>query len=107
MTVVSSAVPDSGTPVLVEVRDTAVADAAAVVVASGQAEVTAAPGSDVLARVSIEVDAALVVAGSLTVFAHVAAGGAGEVSAGDLISVQSYPVTAATAELVVAVVRVG
>mgnify|MGYP001592141190 CR=1 FL=1 len=106
--------PAPGTPLRVEVRDTTTQDAAAVVLARVDTTTedpdVAVPGAPagLLATVQVEVpDAPATPAADLTVFAHVSTNGGEEVTAGDLLTVQSYPATADTAELQVEVVRIG
>lgn len=101
--------PAAGTPVVIEVRDTSLMDVRSVTVDSIRTQVGASTqedGSDpdALAVAEFEVPQELVVAGSLTVFAHVEVSGTSDLVPGDLLTVQSYPVTAS--ELTVEVVRI-
>jgi uncharacterized lipoprotein YbaY len=78
--------PPAGSPVRVELRDTSYADAPAVTLASGTAQVT---DGDPFARVELEVDR---VPDGTTVWAHVDVDGDGRVSSGDFITMASWPV---------------
>ncbi len=103
--------PPAGTPLVVEVRDTALMDVPSVTVGRVETRVDA-PGGDAvepgcLATTALEVADDLVAAGSLTVFAHVAVGGTESVSPGDFVTVQSYPVEPGVEEAAVEVVKVG
>lgn len=108
--------PADGTPVVIELRDSSLMDVAAVRVDGVQARVgepaagvgeTVPFAPDPLAVAQLEAPDDLVEAHALTVFAHVLAAGTPEVAAGDFLTVQSYPVTPATPDLVVEVVRIG
>jgi uncharacterized lipoprotein YbaY len=82
--------PPAGAPVIVQVRDTSLADAPAVVLGTSVAAI--AGGSDpCLARLVVDVDR---LGPSLTVWAHVDVDRDGRVSRGDYVSVQSFPVPA-------------
>ena len=91
-------VPEPGAPVQVEVRDTSVADAGAVVVAAatepvGERLSTATRALLAERTFDLPDDGA---PQDWTVWVHVQATGATGPSAGDWITVQSYPVTSAT-----------
>jgi hypothetical protein len=88
--------PPAGSPVRVEVRDTARADAEAPLLAEATAEV--APGdSPVLATVEVGPEAALGPPSRPTVFVHVDVDRDGALSAGDLITTASFPLSPAAA----------
>ena len=122
--------PADGTPLVIDVRDTSLMDVAATSVSNRVTTVGTTPdatetdgslgrddvpqgtgqGPDAdapLAVVRLEVPDDLVSAQALTVFVHVETTGAREVSAGDLLTVQSYPVHADSNEITVEVVRIG
>ena len=81
--------PVDGTPVHVEIRDVSLADAAAVVLATGDGVTSGAP--DWSADVAVDVPA--VPAGTAaTVWARVAVSGAASTSRGDWITMESFPV---------------
>ena len=103
--------PAAGTAITIEVRDTSLADLAAVTVV--HLEEPVAPGdltppgpSTPLATVPIELPDDLVERNILTGFAHVRVAGLAEVTSGDLLSVQSYPNTPGDTELVIEVVQI-
>jgi uncharacterized lipoprotein YbaY len=80
--------PPAGAPVIVQVRDTGLADAPATIL--GEARGTVAGGrSDSLATVEINVAA---ISSTTTIWAHVDVDGDGRVSQGDYVTTQSYPV---------------
>jgi uncharacterized lipoprotein YbaY len=79
--------PPPGTPVHVELRDTSVADAAAVVVAS--ADTVVAGTGPQLATVRLPAAHA---SSRLTVWAHADVTRSGDVSVGDYVTTQSHPV---------------
>jgi uncharacterized lipoprotein YbaY len=81
-----------GSPMRVELRDTSFADAPAVVVKKIE---TTVPKTGRTTSVSMPMDLTTVPDGS-TVWAHVDVDRDGRVSKGDLISVESYPVTSTT-----------
>lgn len=114
--------PADGTPVVIDVRDTSRMDVAAtsvnrVVTSVGalppepDAGPEAAPERDdipeALTIAELEVPDDLVDAGALTVFVHVEAAGSEQITAGDLLTVQSFPVVTGADELVVEVIRIG
>lgn len=80
--------PPAGAPVLVQVRDTSLQDAAAVVLARARGTVGAGR-DDAIARVELEADWS---APSPEVWVHVDADGDGRVSTGDYLTTQSHPV---------------
>ena len=82
--------PPPGTPVRVELRDTSLADAPAVVLARAEGVVSDEPGQ-CLTTVELESDAQRPTAG-LTVRAHVPVAGSESVSPGDYVTMQSHPV---------------
>ena len=82
-----------GSRLRVELRDTSFADAPAVVVTKVDDDRARRPGRTT--SVSVPMDVTTVPDGS-TVWAHVDVDRDGRVSKGDLISVESYPVTATT-----------
>jgi uncharacterized lipoprotein YbaY len=86
LTVNSSEPLPPGTPLRVEIRDTSQADAAAVIVAS---QTTRVPASGDAITVSIALER---VPDGSTVWAHADLDGDGRVSAGDFITMESYPV---------------
>ena len=90
--------PREGSPVRVEVRDTARADALAPLLAEARSEV--GPGaSPELATVAVDVPAASLARTSRpTVFVHVDVNGDGAISAGDYITTGSHPVAPADGE---------
>ena len=79
--------PPPGTPVHVELRDTSLADAPAVVVAAADAVVQPGGGPQ-LATVEL---AAGRPASGLTVWAHADVDASGDVSVGDFVTTQSHP----------------
>ncbi len=81
--------PADGTPVHVEIRDVSLADAPASVLAAGDGVTSGAPGWS--ADVAVDLPASLPVGGSIAVWARVAASGAESTSAGDWITMQSFP----------------
>jgi uncharacterized lipoprotein YbaY len=81
-----------GSPVRVELRDTSFADAPAVLAKRVERTV---PKTGRTTSVSVPIDVAKVPEGS-TVWAHIDVDRDGRVSKGDLISVESYPVTSST-----------
>jgi uncharacterized lipoprotein YbaY len=81
-----------GSPLRVELRDTSFADAPAVVVKKVE---TTVPKTGRTTSVSVSMEVTTIPDGS-TVWAHVDVDRDGRVSKGDLISVESYPVTATT-----------
>jgi uncharacterized lipoprotein YbaY len=83
--------PPVGTPVVVEVRDVALADAPSVTVAAAGS--TAGAGAGPVASVELDVDDGLVGGGHrLAVWARCAASGAEQTAAGDWITMESIPV---------------
>ena len=92
LTVNSSEPLPAGTPLRVEVRDTSQADAAAVIVAS---RTTTVPASAEPITVSIALER---VPDGSTVWAHADVDGDGRVSAGDFITMESYPVKTSGSE---------
>src|SRR5215217_5051489 len=88
--------PPLGSPLRVEVRDVAMADAAATVLCAAEARVgpgqLVALGPFVLAQVSCEFQEP---PGMGIVWAHVDVDGDGRVSVGDYITKESYPLPAA------------
>jgi uncharacterized lipoprotein YbaY len=82
-----------GCPLRVEVRDTSLADAPAVLV--GRVEVAVAAGR--ATAVTLPVEPADLPDGA-TIWAHVDVDRDGRVSRGDFLSMESYPVTAASAQ---------
>ncbi|HUR81517.1 MAG TPA: hypothetical protein VM733_12175 [Thermoanaerobaculia bacterium] len=81
-----AAKPRAGAPVIVQIRDAGLQDAAATTLA--EARVTAG-GGEVVARAQIECDAQH---GYPIVWVHVDVDEDGRVSRGDFITTQSYPV---------------
>ncbi|MBI4876325.1 MAG: YbaY family lipoprotein [Acidobacteria bacterium] len=95
--------PPVGAPVLVQVRDTALQDAPARILAAARG-VVEGPSSAALAIVRFDL---YETGAELTVWAHVDVDGDGRVSSGDYITTQSYPLPAGPEpRLRVAVVRV-
>ena len=86
VTITSDTTLPAGKPVRVEVRDTSVADAAAIVVTSQTARV---PPSGEPLVVTLQLDR---VESGYTIWAHVDTDSNGRVSKGDLITMESYPV---------------
>jgi hypothetical protein len=90
--------PPAGSPVRVEVRDTARADAEAPLVAEATSEV-ASGDSPVLATVEVSPAAsALAPPSRPTVFVHVDVDRDGALSAGDFITTSSFPLSSPAAE---------
>ena len=75
--------PPAGAAVIVQVRDAAVADEASQLLGE-----TRATWSGAVARMQVDCD----MSGSPIVFVHVDVDGDGEISTGDYITMQSYPV---------------
>lgn len=80
--------PPRGAPIVVEVRDTGLADAPPITVGQGLGTVRKARG-DALDMVQVEVTA---LPRHATIWAHVDVDRDGSVGRGDFISMQSYPV---------------
>jgi hypothetical protein len=99
--------PEPGVPVHVEVRDTSIADAGSVIVASATGEVATGPPRSAGAHASRGFDERVPLAQLLldlpdegspqdwSVWAHVQTAGGGGLQRGDWITVQSYPVSLA------------
>jgi hypothetical protein len=79
--------PPDGVPVIVQLRDAALADASSVTLA--EARVTTRAEGDVLARAQLVFDGET---RHLIVWVHVDCDGSGDVSVGDYITMQSYSV---------------
>ena len=88
LTLVSADRLPSGKPLRVEIRDTSVADAPAILV---EAVDDAVPASAAREDVTLTISLDQVPDGS-TVWVHVDADGDGRVSRGDFITMESYPV---------------
>ncbi|HYH09563.1 MAG TPA: hypothetical protein VEK11_21120 [Thermoanaerobaculia bacterium] len=86
--IAAAGAPPEGAAVVVQVRDAAVADEASVLL--GEARAT---WSGVVARVQVDAE----LTGAPIVFVHVDCDGDGEISKGDYITMQSYPVGTAGA----------
>lgn len=92
----------AGLPLRVEVRDTSLADAAAVTIAAGEALLTEAGET----TVPLDIPEEALAAAELSVFAHAGPDPAW-VAAGDYLTVQHYPVSAAVPVVEVEVVLIG
>jgi uncharacterized lipoprotein YbaY len=92
----------AGSRLRLELRDTSFADAPAVVVKKIETTVPKTKGTT---SVSVSMDVATIPDGS-TVWAHIDVDRDGRVSSGDLISVESYPVTQATRQLTIRLKKV-
>jgi uncharacterized lipoprotein YbaY len=79
----------AGSPVRVEIRDTSLADAPAVLL---QRATVAVPATGRTSTVPLTIDLAAVPDGT-TVWVHIDVDRDGRVSKGDYVSVESYPVT--------------
>lgn len=86
--------PGPGTPLRVEVRDGSVADGAATIVAAADEAVAQEGESAELGELVLDVPDD-VAPRDCTVWAHVRAAGGEQVTAGDWITVQSYPASPA------------
>lgn len=84
----------AGSPVKVEIRDTSVADAPAIVLHQLRAAVPVATRTMTL---PVKLNLASIPEGT-TVWVHVDTDRDGRVSKGDLVSVESYPVTSAPSQ---------
>ena len=91
-----------GSQLKVELRDTSFADAPAVV---GKKLDTTVPKTRATTSVSMKMDVTTVPDGA-TIWAHIDVDRDGRVSSGDLISVESYPVTQATRQLTIRLKKV-
>jgi len=83
--------PPSGSPIIVQVRDTTLQDAPSQVLGEVRGFVAGGEG-DLLARVQLPVDVPR--PQGKTIWAHVDVDGDGRVSRGDYITVRSYPIPA-------------
>lgn len=82
--------PPAGAPVIVQLRDAGVADAESVIVTEARAESCQARAGDAIARVQIDVREGSTA--HAIVWVHVDVDADGEISKGDFITMQSYPV---------------
>lgn len=82
--------PPASSPILVQVRDTSLADAPAKMVAEARGEVRGLQGNW-LETVELVIDE---LPGDCTVWAHVDVDRSGRVSKGDFVTMQSYPLAA-------------
>lgn len=94
ITIVADAPLPPGSSVTVEVRDTSLADAPAIVLRRVTVDV---PKAGRTMKVTVPITLATVPDGT-TVWAHVDADRDGRVSKGDYVSVESYPVTLASVQ---------
>lgn len=93
----SSPRPPPGTPVDVQVRDTALADTEAPLIGQAISEVVGEQ-SPLLVTVDLDIDPAAVAPSSrLTIFAHADVNKDGKISSGDYITTQSFPLQLAPA----------
>lgn len=90
--------PPAGASVLVEVRDTSLQDVSSVTLGRGRGTVAGAAGN--LATIEVDYEPT---PGALTAWAHVDVDGDGRVSAGDWVSMESFPVRAGADRIRVAV----
>ncbi|MEK6373087.1 MAG: hypothetical protein AABO58_10360 [Acidobacteriota bacterium] len=85
--------PAAGSPVIVQIRDAALQDAAATTVAEARTRSRAARQGEPLARVELSYTQA---GEHPFVWVHVDVDNSGDVSAGDYLTMQSYPVRGET-----------
>lgn len=81
--------PPAGSPVIVQVRDASLEDAEAVTIADARVHSRACEPGEPLARAQVSADTR---GGSSIVWVHVDVDRSGDVTRGDYITMQSYPV---------------
>ena len=81
--------PPAGVPVIVQVRDAGMQDEAATTIIEKRVKSRASDPGEPLARVKLESEPG---GGDAIVWVHVDVDGSGDVSEGDFITMQSYPV---------------